>query len=593
VNASRDGTFPFDRPTRRAVLGGGLAALGLLLTDPRRALGSASPVLRFAPVGSYCDDLLHVPDGYQSKVVLAWGDPLQPGGPAWSSFATASAADQARQAGMHHDALHLFPVTDTPGHHLLVLNHEYTDEGLLHPDGQDTWTRPKTEKSMNAHGVSVVEIRRTPQGPWETVTSPRARRITASTPMRISGPGATRVGSSVRGTLANCAAGQTPWGTFLSCEENFHMYFVRGAGKPSEAEARYGLAQGAGLRWHEFEPRFRVDVEPDECLRFGWVVEIDPYDPKSTPVKRTALGRFRHENAFVRAVVGQPVVVYMGDDEENEHLYKFVSSRPLSATAAENRDLLDEGRLHVARLDDDGTGEWLALEHGKRGLVAPAFPDQASVLTFARLAATRVGATPLDRPEWVAMNPEGRVFVSLTNASDNPYGHILAIDEEGHRGDATRFRHEVFAKGGAAFEVRNSSTNATHPPLGSPDGLACDARGVLWVQTDVSTKTLDRGAYAGFGANQLVAVDPVTLEARRFLAGPKGCEVTGIAFTPDLRVLFVNVQHPGEPPPSGGLSRSDWRTPAKFGSWPASDATSRPRSATVAIWRPDGAPVGS
>lgn len=583
---------PF-RVTRRTILQGGAAALGLLLLGPKPSWADG-PVLTFSPIGSTYDDLLHLPDGYAWKVIHAWGDPIEPTGPAYDPTAKGSAADQALQVGMHHDGMHLFPVAESPGHYLLVVNHEYTDEGILHADGHETWTAEKLAKSKNAHGVSITEIAPGPDGRFQVVASRRARRITADTEMALSGEGAKRVGTKVRGTVANCAAGQTPWGTYLTCEENFHTYFVRREGKPTATEKRYGIHDGQGYRWEEHDERFLVDANPTECEKFGWVVEIDPYSRDSVPVKRTALGRFRHENAFVRSVVGQPVAVYLGDDEEGEHLYKFVSKRALSVDSAANRDLLDEGTLYVAKLDATGRGTWIPLVHGQGGLVAPKFPDPASVLVYARMAATEVGATPMDRPEWVAMSPAGRVFVNLTKGPKNVYGHILALDEDGNRGDATAFSHEVFAKGGQHFEVKGSTTNDAHPALGCPDGLFCDSRGVLWIETDVTTATIDAGSYKGFGSNQMVAIDPVTREAKRFLVGPKNCEVTGIAFTPDLGVLFVNLQHPGEPPPQPKKqSQSAWKEPGKFGSWPSCDGTSRPRSATIAIWRTDGKPVGA
>jgi uncharacterized protein len=580
------------RVSRRTVLKGGLAGLALWMAGPRRARG-ATPVLTFGPIPASTDDLLHVPADYRAQVLYAWGDPIQPGGPAWLADASQTAVEQTLQAGMHHDGMHLFRVPDRAGNFLLAVNHEYTDEGILHAAG-GPWTAEKVAKSKAAHGVSVVEIAPHADGTWSLVRSPHARRITADTPMRFSGPAAsspllvsrTRDGDDAPalGTIGNCAAGQTPWDTYLTCEENVQHYFVRTAGRTSLREAIYGIGVGnPGLyRWDAFDPRFRVEERPNECNRFGWVVEIDPFRADSTPVKRTALGRFRHESAFVRAEVGKPVAVYMGDDEEGQHLYKFVSAGVLDEDARKNRDLLDTGTLYVARMHDARRGSWIALEHGKNGLDAAAgFAGPADVLVFARHAARTVGATPLDRPEWIAMDPRGRVFVSLTYGAANPYGLVLSIDEEGDA-SAVEFRHGVFARGGPRLAIDGSATNASHPGLGAPDGLHCDSRGVLWIETDFDDR-------AGLGNNQIVAVDPETLEAKRFLVGPRGCEITGFAMTPDLRTLFVNVQHPGE---ARGRFNDPAR-PARHGSWPTGDGRTRPRSATVAIRRADRGEIGT
>jgi secreted PhoX family phosphatase len=589
------------RPTRRDVLGGGAAAVALLFLGRGRAR-AAEPVLGFREVAASDADAFAVPEGYEARVLFAWGDPVVPGGPAWDPTAAGSAADQALQAGMHHDGMHLFPAPGAPGRFLLAVNHEYTDEGLLHPDGVRTRSAAKVEKSQNAHGVSIVEIERDAGGRWRLVDSPRARRITARTPMRLTGPAAGSPwlatsadpeGRRVLGTMANCAAGRTPWGTYLTCEENFQEYFARTSGKPTPREARYGIEDPGPARWHEHDPRFLVEREPNECHRFGWVVEIDPADPASVPEKRTALGRFRHENAFVRAETGSRAAVYLGDDAPDEFLYKFVSDATTSGDPAKDRRLLDEGTLHVARWGGaSGRGEWVPLRYGERGIgPAAGFGSQAEVLVFARAAASLVGATPLDRPEWVAMDPRSRrVFVSLTKGASDPYGRVLAIDEDDARPDATSFRASVFAQGGPRLAVAGSPTNDAHPALGCPDGLFCDPRGVLWIQTDVSARSIGKGSYEGFGNNQMVAVDPATLEARRFLVGPRGCEITGIDFTPDLKTLFVNVQHPGE---SRDTAYGDPDRPAAGSSWPTLDGRTRPRSATVVVQRLDGREIGA
>jgi secreted PhoX family phosphatase len=609
--------------TRRTLLGAGAAGVALLWWGPRLAGAAPTPLLGFASLPPTNDDRVTLPPGYEQRVVFAWGDPVVAGAPAWDPAATQGEAAQVLQAGMHHDGMHLFALpAEGAGRArwLLVVNHEYVDGGLLHGA---VW-RPLAErvrKAQAAVGVSVIEVRPRTQGGWEQVAdSPYGRRLTARTPMRLQGPAAGSpllvtsedpTGRAVVGTLANCAAGQTPWGTFLTCEENWNSVFVRSAGDLRPEERAYGLLPAAvGHLWHEVEPRFDAAHEPHELHRFGWVVEIDPSDPTSTPVKRTALGRLKHENAGVWSEEGRPVVVYMGDDERFEYLYKFVSAEPWRAGAAENRDLLDSGTLYVARLEPGGVGAWIPLVAGQAGLTArEGFPTQAHVLVLARLAARSVGATPLDRPEWAVVHPTTRrVFVSLTNndkrglpgqpgpdeanpAGPNPYGHILALDEAGGDPAATSFRYEVFARGGPAPSVRGGAPGASNPAFSSPDGLAVDARGVLWIQTDVGNTALASPEHAGFPNNQLLAVDPLTLEVRRFLVGPRGGEVTGIAFTPDLRTLFVNVQHPGESP--GGSEHSDPSRPAAVSSWPACDGRTRPRSATVAVWRSDGGAIGA
>src|SRR5262245_59410910 len=623
------------RYSRRQVLTGGLVAAGAALlgagAGPRVAR-AAGVILGFRSVPVSKADTVIVPPGYSAEVVYAWGDRIGDG-PDFRPDASNSIADQERQAGMHHDGLHFFPLpmgstSSTRG--LLVVNHEYTDDGLLHPGGMEPWTAEKVAKSQAAHGVSVVEIVRE-GGRWRVDrSSTLARRVTARTPLRVDGPAAGHPllrtgfdpdGRTVLGTINNCAMGATPWGTYLTCEENFSNYFanvasdVPGIADPAErqrvlaAQKRYGIAAtGQGYRWHEHDERFDAARHPNEANRFGWIVEIDPFDPKSQPVKHTALGRFKHEGAFVTLTRDQRVAVYSGDDERNEYIYKFVSdARYDPANRGANLRLLAQGTLYAARFDADGTGQWLPLVHGQGGIDAAAgVASQADVLINARAAADVLRPTKMDRPEWIAMHPDSReMYCTLTNnitrgtdkgpgtdpvnpRANNVYGHIIRWKEDGADAGASRFTWDVFVLCGDPESTDPGKRGSIKGDVfGSPDGLWFDARGVLWIQTDVSTSTLLKGDYAAMGNNQMLAADPETREVRRFLTGPNGCELTGVTATPHGRSMLVNIQHPGEP----ASERSDPKNPTAISVWP--DGVGRPRSATVVIRRRDGGVIGS
>ena len=604
-------------PDRRLVLQSAMAAV-VAMMGPVGYAGTSRPPLGFTAVPASLRDAVVVPPEYEYHVLYRWGDPTGIGSslPAFRPDASNTADDQALQAGMHHDGMHFFPLGSDGRRALLVLNHEYTDEHQLHADGAAPLTAAKVRKSQHAVGVSVIEIERLPSGWRQVLPSGYARRIHARTPMHIAGPAAGSAllqtaadpsGRVVLGTLANCAMGVTPWGTYLTCEENFHGYFGadKSLGGTSDAAARrYGTTPGGQwVDWYRFDERFDVLKHPNESHRFGWVVEIDPMDPASTPIKRTALGRKCTESATCTLTRDGRVAVYMGDDARFEFIYKFVSrDRVRPGGYAANRDLLDHGTLYAARFDASGQGAWLELTNGDNG-----HADQAEVLVHARLGASARGATPMDRPEWVAIHPRtAEVFVSLTNNSQrgapgrpavdaaNPRasnlgGHIMRWAEAGADAAATTFTWSHFVLAGDPA-VPGTDTRYPSPQadaFGAPDGLHFDSAGLLWIQTDMSGQAIGKGTYANLGNNALLCADLATGSIKRFLTGPNGSEITGCVVTPDRSTLFVNIQHPGETSDSGGArANSAWPDGSEPGS-------ARPRSAIVAVRRRNGAAVGT
>ena len=604
--------------SRRQWLGGVSASVGMFLAGEGWAqtsakTASAGPRVGFAPIAASTADTVTVPAGYQWQVLTSWGDALLRGGTAFDPITRGTSVTQSLAMGDNNDGMSFFSLG--ANHGVIAVNNEYANYEYLFPHGRCT-SLEDTRKAQTAHGVSVFEVRRI-KGQWTVQPNARLnRRITANTQMRLSGPAAGSAqlqtsadptGTLALGTFNNCANGRTPWGTYLTCEENFNGYFGSAGSLPDNtAFKRYGIsAKGAGINWHPFDARFDLAQNPNEPNRFGWVVEIDPMDPHSTPIKRTALGRFKHENAEVVVNADGYVVVYMGDDEKGEHIYKFVSAKKFDANNLKaNRDLLDEGTLYVARFATvegkaQGEGEWLELTHGKNGLTAEAgFKDQAEVLVHARLAATVVGATTMDRPEWIAAHPtQAQVYVTLTNNSDrgvkdnqsvngpnprakNVYGQIVRWTPKGNDHTSKQFTWDIFALAGNPTlhtDAYAGSSNITPQNMfNSPDGLAFDREGRLWIQTDGDYSNAKD--FAGMGNNQMLCANPVTGEIKRFLVGPVGCEITGIAFTPDQKTMFVGIQHPGEK-----------LTPSHFPQ--GGDAV--PRSSIIAISRRDGAVVGT
>lgn len=641
-NESKNGVFSEIMEahlSRRAVLQGG-SVLGAATLFPLNALAGTqrkaaklgheytgrAQELGFRSVSFSSADQVIVPEGYTARAFYKWGDPVGIAGrmPAFKPDASNTTQEQALQAGMHHDGMAFFSLpmgSNNSSHGLLAMNHEYIDNGLLFSDGTANWDLNKARKAQNAMGVSVVEVVKGERG-WQVVRPSRfARRITANTPMGVTGPAqghdlmktqADKHGKRILGTMQNCANGYTPWGTYLTCEENWSDIFTRPSGNITALEKRYGIKSSENsYRWSEVDERFNSDIHPNEPNRFGWVVEIDPFSPHSMPRKHTALGRFKHEGAKVTLTPNGRVVVYMGDDQRFEYIYKFVSKKHYQPNnRAANMRLLEEGTLYVARFDDNGTGQWLPLVFGENGLTPEnGFADQGEVLIKTRMAADQLGATKMDRPEWITADPyqAGSIYCTLTNNSergkdgkpsadaanprnDNRFGHIIHWQENNGDGAAHSFTWDILVLAGNKHaEKTEHQGNIQGDDFGSPDGLAFDHRGVLWIQTDVSTSTLNIKQYAGMGNNQMVATIPGSNQYRRFLTGPNGAEITGIAFTPDNKTLFVNIQHPGEPREGD----SDPAHPKAISSWPDGEKGGRPRAATVVITKNDGGIIGT
>lgn len=683
-------------------------------------------VLGFNAVAKNLSDVVTVPSDYSVSVLYRLGDPIATTVAAYAN--NGSDTNFAQRAGDHHDGMSFFglsatgtaPDSTNNRRGLLVLNHENITQIYLHPNGPTANPRPQAEalKEIEAHGVSVIEVTRATSGAWSYVQgSTLNRRITPNTEMMFSGPVAGNAqlrtafstnGTRGRGTINNCANGFMPWNTYLTNEENWTGYFRRnagdaavrtanGLGKQNTSLTRYGRAEGSSgnYGWTTVTPSDTADTTfakwnitasasapadgtgdfRNEIFQYGWVVEIDPYNPQSVPRKRTALGRMNHEGCWAgRTVVGVRPAFYMGDDAQNEYIYKFVSNTPWVAAdaTASNRlatgdKYLDAGTLYVARFDANGTGQWLPLVFGQGPLTAAnttyPFADQADVLINTRLAADALGATPMDRPEWTAVNPvNGEMYCTLTNNSSrtpartdapnpraytdpklpqgdtvnadpptasqatrgNANGHIIRLRETGDTTEATTFTWDIYAFGsGADLDATNinlSGLDASND-FSSPDGLwfglpsnvTGQVNPVMWIETDDGAYTdvtncmllaAIPGRVADGGTrtvnNTLTTAANVTTRSttetrigrapgaalKRFLVGPKECEITGITSTPDGRSLFVNIQHPGENAANPGAPTSNWPQSQ------AGTTTGRPRSATIVITKNDGGIVG-
>jgi hypothetical protein len=708
---------------RRSFLKGGSAFLTAVTGVSLAGCGDSIDVnaeetkkLNFQPVTKNIEDKITLPEGYQYQVIHATGDRISSDVAAFGNRGLET-DDWSQRAGDHHDGVELFHL-DNQGNYtsemtsraVLAMNHESSaDAHFFHPNGQtsngvsgkkftqfgdwDLGVRPGLEvlKEINHHGVSLVEIEKTAQGWSYQVDSAYNRRITAQSVMNISGPAGELnnirelmktqydpTGATSRGTLNNCGTGITPWGTFLTCEENWAVYFHMPVGsnpvdqKLIDTRARYGVARvptsqtatnGSGQGWHtptdlpDTDYRFsRWDisargVSPETDFRnephtFGYIVEIDPMQPNRRPVKRVSMGRFAHEAAvYGKLTAGQPVVFYMGCDSRNEYIYKWVSAQPwdpkdFGGGLAAGDKYLNEGKLYVAKFNSDGTGQWIELSISNPAISGYSnftFANQAEVYVFARIAADAVGATKMDRPEWGAVNPaNGEVYFALTNnsssnrkpgttdaanprtyndpdgrkGSGNPNGHIIRWRET-----ATGFIWDIFLFGSEEDNpVSNISKLTANNSFSSPDGLwFSKATGLCWIQTDdgaytdevhnqlliaIPGQVGDGGARVidnnlnGIAATQATFVGAELGESKlkRFMTGPKGCEITGIAESADGRAIFVNVQHPGE-----NTTKDFWTGASPESLWPGNEGygpLGRPRSATIVITRKDGGVIG-
>ncbi len=588
-----------ERLSRRDLIGGLLAVTALSATASPLALlaasraeaqsGNTTPSFNFKEVAAGVDDKHYVAEGYDANILIRWGDPVLPGAPPFDP-ANQTREGQARQFGYNNDYLGYFPMpgaANASEHGLLCVNHEYTNEELMFPGlgrqddrrGGTTpfvkMTKAIAEIEMMAHGGSVLEVRKT-AGKWAVVAGSKyARRVTGETEMRVSGPAAGHdrlktsadpTGSRVLGMLNNCAGGRTPWGTWLTCEENVNGYF---SGKLADAslEARNHKRMGIPGRWYnwgDYFDRFDLAKEPNEANRFGWVVEIDPFDPASVPVKRTALGRFKHEGAAGILNRDGRYAIYAGDDQRFDYVYKFVTDgRYDPANRAANTGLLDRGTLYAARYNADGTGDWLPLAHGQGPLTAAnGFNSQADVVIEARIAADLLGATKMDRPEDVEANPRtNKIYVMLTNnhlrkpdqvdaanpRGDNRFGHIIEMTPDGLDHAATRFRWEILVKCGdpsiAAVGATFNPATSKDGWFGMPDNCAVDWAGRLWISTD-GNYPKRTGRSDGLWAMETEG--PARATSKLFFRCPNGAEMCGPEFTPDDQTLFLAVQHPGE-----------------------------------------------
>jgi len=591
-----------------------LASRGGVRANGAEAQNASGGLVGFTPVSrsDFANDansgaLPVVSEDYEYDVLIPWGTPLKSGiTPFDGTPATLpSGEDQANMIGLGHDGMHFFPLDRTGRRGVLCINHEFGRN--WHVFGETGGNRlpvsaEETLRSQNAHGVSVVEIAEDRNGKWDVVLDSRYnRRITPNTEVEFSGPVPFAPGSPIwdnnvipKGTVNNCANGYTPWGTYLTCEENFDGYFgvnpvsdPNGTWAPSEDQSRYSVSDDRNrYGWCDFDERFDL-ANPsfaNEYRRFGWIVEIDPMDPSAKPIKRTALGRFKHEGIAVTVGRGGRVVGYMGDDQADDYIYKFVSASNWRSMQARGIHPLDEGKLYVAKFNDDGTGEWLELTIENPALAAK-FSTQEEVLTFARLSGDILGATPMNRPEWTSVAPNGDVYCTLTNNSGRAPEDADAANPDGTQSDGHIIRwRDASRHVGTTFHwdiyVLSASTHGTEESFSDPDGLWCDGDGRVFIQTDGGQKDgLQDQMIIG---NIFGEKDENGLAFKRIIVGVNSDEITGIAYTPSQDRMFINIQHPGNGRATAGTS---FPAPA--------DGTTIPRDATLVLRRKDGGKVGS
>ncbi|MCU0315909.1 MAG: PhoX family phosphatase [Fimbriimonadaceae bacterium] len=609
------------RVSRRGILKSSLLA-GLVASPLGRLAQAAgevtSPGLGFEPLKGGSPSQIEVAKGYKSQVVIRWGDPIKAAAPAFD-HENLSASHQKLQFGYNNDFVGYMPLpfgSQSSRHGLLAVNHEYTNPEIMFPvKGPRDMNKSQTEVCMEAEGFAVVEVKMAEDGAWTLVKeSPFNARYSATTDFLVTGPakGNKRMrtkrdakGETALGTFANCAAGKTPWGTVLSAEENFQDYYANGESVTSEMDQkshkRYGIpGKESEYGWERFFPEFDLREEPNGPYRHGWVVEFDPYDPTWQPRKRTALGRFRHEAATTHVSKNKRVVMYSGDDARFEYVYKFVCEKPyVEGNRTANRDLVDSGVLYVAKFHEDGKGEWLPLVFGQGPLTqANGFYDQGDVMIDVRIAADLLGATKMDRPEDIEVNPVNqKVYVVCTNNSQrgnegraepdkmnprpqNRHGHIIEITESGDDHAAETFEWEMFMVCGdpsdpATYFAGYDKTKVSS--ISCPDNITFDNDGNLWIATDGQESALNQAD--GFYACPVEGDQRGHLQ--RFMSTVPDSEVCGPEFTPDGTTLFLAIQHPAEGSEFGAFSTQ----------WP--DGKGLPRPSIVAIRAEDGRVIGS
>jgi len=614
-----------------ATLASGAPAAATMPTTPAGAGSSGGDpepgALTHGVVPPNRQDDIVIPRGYDQGVVIAWGDPVLPGAPQFDVNKQTPEA-QAKQFGYNNDYTMVLPLRDERKA-LLVCNHEYTDEYLMFPAGKYD-AKTVAEISLAAHGMSVVGIERVGgSGRWrqDKGSFQYNRRITATTPFEVTGPAAAdpRVGKVALGTIGNCAGGITPWGTVLSGEENFQSYFDATSAVAVEhvtAFKRYGIpttTTKSARQWSQVDERFDLAKTPTEAYRHGWIVEIDPYDPESTPKKRSMLSRLKHEGATITITADGRIAAYTGDDERGEYIYKFVSTGKYDKSNRKaNFDLLDHGILYVAKFtgdgsDDgmyDGTGEWIPLTSDKESFIEGM--SVADVLINARLAADKVLATRMDRPEDIERNPvNGRVYVALTNNSNrggsfpvdeanplaksmvrdhyesplveksgNRNGYIMELTEDADDAAKTTFTWSLFlvCGDGAAQETYFGGYDKTKvSPISCPDNVAFDGHGNLWIATDGNVLGANDGIFS------VPVAGPERGRVTQFLSVPFAAEACGPLISDDDKTIFVAVQHPGE------TDDATFEKPTS--TWPHTHPF--PRPAISCVWRKDGGRVGS